>query len=196
MCYATITSHSGVSGENKQMLGNKGLLSVCLSLFYSAIYCLCSKMSDCMWLARGGRTCHSESAPNICSQALGWVGKHLTTCTSSGEPLSAFFSGRTDSCHAKRLCHTCKTMREVPTPGSNIDKCSRVCWITSPDKHPGYVWVSGYSKLSKWCNDLSAEQHRGGSTTTQRTAFSPYLIHPDKRRLQLDQADSHDCKQR
>lgn len=39
--------------------------------FCSAIYCLCSKMSVCVWTAQRGQKCHSDSTQNICR--LLWV---------------------------------------------------------------------------------------------------------------------------
>lgn len=53
-----------------------------------------------------------------------WVGRETSdNMHLLGDPLSTVISGRTDSCHAKRLCHTCQTMRKVPTLSSKLDKC-------------------------------------------------------------------------
>lgn len=54
-----------------------------LSPFRAAIYCLCSTVSDCMWLTPRGPTCHSECSKHLLT-SFGWVGKHLTTSTSEG----------------------------------------------------------------------------------------------------------------
>lgn len=109
---------------NKQMLWSKGLLFVWLSLFYSAIYSLRSKMSDCMWLARRGQTCHSESLQTFAYKL--WVGRETSdNMHLLGETLSTIIFGAHRILPRQKATRHMATMRRAPTLGCNADKCSK-----------------------------------------------------------------------
>lgn len=128
MCYATDTSHSGVSGgmnsglvTNKCSAARDSFLFVCpcFTLPFTVSAVKCQTVCD---LPTGAVHAIQRVLQTFAHKL--WVGRETSdNMHLLGESLSAVILGRTNSCHAKRLCHTYKRMREVPTLGSNIDKC-------------------------------------------------------------------------
>lgn len=146
-------------------------------------------MSDCMWLARRGHTCHSESAPNICSQALGGLGSIWQQAPPGGATISSYDGKRRvrgggggggggTPATPNGYATDAKAPGRAQTLGSALDKClkSVIRWA------------------AQLCEALADVQSSPSDATTyqRRTlnnnlvdGFPPYLIHSDNERAQI-----------
>lgn len=128
MCYATDTSHSGLSGENNYWLvtnkcwtSRDSVLFVCCPCFTLPFTVSAVKCQTVCDLPTGAAHAIQRVLQTFAHKL--WVGRQTSdNMHLLGEPLSALILGHTNSCHAKRLCHTCQTMRKVPRLGCNLDK--------------------------------------------------------------------------
>ncbi len=111
-----------------------------------------------------------------------WVGKETSdNMHLLREPLCSVILGHTNSCHAKRLCHTCQTTRKAQTLGSYLDKYLKSVLTNVTHYAPRLcVLVDAQSSLG---DAMTYQQRTQGRLNNNLTdSFLLYLIHSDKER--------------
>lgn len=151
MYYATDTSHSGVSAEkNSWLVTNKCsaardfflFVCPCFTLPFTVSAVKCQTVCD----LPTGAVHAIQRALRTFAHKL-WVGRETSdNMHLLGEPLSAVILRRTDYCHAGCATHAkqWEKRRHLALIWTNV---WRVCWLTSPNERPSYVWFSGCSEL-------------------------------------------------
>lgn len=124
------------------MLWSKGLLFVWLSLPCTVSAVKCQTVCD---LPAGAKHAIQRVSKHLLT-SFGWVGKHLTTCTSWGRYYPQLSLGRTESCHDKRLCSTWQRWEKHWHLAVMQTNVQRALCPTSSDKHSRYVRLG----LAEW----------------------------------------------